>query len=214
MEVWAAIYKYELFSEELYQTALQVVDPASSARIKRFYRREDACRTLIGRLMTRTLLKQRGISVSAMTFGLTAANKPYIANNYGTGSADRLTPFEQRGLLSAGIPQHEALQRFFWIWTIKEAYTKALGLGLGFDFRRVEYDVEKNILLVDKETPKGWRFTKFVLNDEQDLYEGVVAEYVGGQRTEIILESDSPDWLKIYHAVEFVEKAIYELRGE
>ncbi|KAF5387794.1 hypothetical protein D9615_000182 [Tricholomella constricta] len=123
----------------------------------------------------------------------------------------QLTPFEHRSLFS-GIPQDETLRRFLWIWTMKEAYTKALGLGLGFDFRRIEYDIEGNVLLVDKEIPEGWRFSKFVLNDEQNLYEGVVAEYVGGKGTEIIDESASRDWLTAYNAVEFVEEAIHELR--
>lgn len=60
MEVWAVLYKAEDFSEDvrahicalysyssiedqLYQRALRMLDPESSARIKRFYFREDAC---------------------------------------------------------------------------------------------------------------------------------------------------------------------------
>ncbi|KAF8076164.1 hypothetical protein FPV67DRAFT_1712452 [Lyophyllum atratum] len=259
MEVWAVIYSPALFSDDLYQRALQHVDPESAARIKRFYRREDACRTLIGRLLTRTLLQQRGIPISEMSYGETSAKKPYIttlgldppiAYNISHDNAlvvmgfapgihnppafsvgvdvmkvripgrdtlasfinsvgDQLTPLEHRSLTSK-ISQDETLRRFFWIWTMKEAYTKALGLGLGFDFRRVEYDIEANIVRVDQEIPAGWRFSKFMLNVEDDVYEGVVAEFLGGSQTEIIHESTPRDWLISYNAVEFVEKAIRE----
>lgn len=63
MQVWAVIYNPKLFSEDvrenrmvvrcalesefevqLYHRALGLVDLDSAARIKRFYRREDACR--------------------------------------------------------------------------------------------------------------------------------------------------------------------------
>ena len=121
-----------------------------------------------------------------------------------------MTPLEYRSL--SGVSEEEGLRRFFWLWTIKEAYTKALGHGLGFDFRRVEYDIESNILRVDNATPDGWRFHKFVLNHGEDFYEGVVAEFIGGIKTEIIHENATSEWLTITDAAEFVEKAIRELQ--
>ncbi|KAG6880065.1 hypothetical protein C0992_006877 [Termitomyces sp. T32_za158] len=105
----------------------------------------------------------------------------------------------------------ETLKRFFWLWTMKEAYTKALGLGLGFDFRRIEYDVGESVVRVDKEIALGWRFTKFVLTDEDDLYQGVVAEYIGGTTTEIIDEMDSRKDVMSWSAVPFVETVLHEL---
>ena len=81
---------------QLYQRGILLVDQESKARIQRFYRRDDACRmysqpylesrqgrlpgTLISRLLPRMLLKERGISTSAMTFASTKAGKPYIAS--------------------------------------------------------------------------------------------------------------------------------------
>ena len=109
------------------------------------------------------------------------------------------------------VPPSEQLRRFFWIWTLKEAYTKALGLGLGFDFRRVEFDVVNLIVRVDGQIPRGWHFSMFVIEDGEDLYQGVVAEYVRGTSTEVVNELTKPDWLTIHDAVPFTEHAIVEL---
>ena len=97
------------------------------------------------------------------------------------------------------------------MWTLKEAYTKALGLGLGFDFRRVEFDVVNLIVRVDGQIPQGWRFSMFVIEDGEDLYQGVVAEHLGGTSTEVVNESMKPDWLTIHDAVPFTEHAVIDL---
>lgn len=99
------------------------------------------------------------------------------------------------------------------MWTLKEAYTKALGLGLGFDFKRIEFNVIERIVQVDGQVPEGWRFNMFVINDDEDQYQGVIAEYHGGIQTEIIMEADNTSWLKKYDAIPFVEDAIALLRG-
>jgi len=53
----------------------------------------------------------------------------------------------------------------------------------------------------------------FVINDDEDQYQGVIAEYHGGIQTEIIMEADNTSWLKKYEAIPFVEDAIALLRG-
>jgi 4'-phosphopantetheinyl transferase len=98
------------------------------------------------------------------------------------------------------------------MWTIKEAYTKALGIGLGFDFKRVEFDARNKVIRVDGETPMGWSFKMFVLKDNEDTYEGVVAEFLGNGRTEVVYENDTHEWLKQYDAVSFVENVIKRFR--
>lgn len=120
-----------------------------------------------------------------------------------------MTPHEHD--LLSGVPLEEGLRRFFWMWTLKEAYTKALGLGLGFDFARVEFDVKTRKVRIDGEMPVGWRFSMFVINVGEDLYEGVVAEYLGGSDNEVMTEFQEHGWLKRYDAASFVKKAIDEL---
>lgn len=101
---------------------------------------------------------------------------------------------------------------FFWVWTMKEAYTKALGLGLGFDFGRIEYDLLTNILTVDGDIPKGWQFIKFEVGPGHDLYQGVAAKFIGGDETVVLHHSSqNADWLVQFDAVSFVSNAIKQL---
>ncbi|KAJ7774323.1 hypothetical protein DFH07DRAFT_733057 [Mycena maculata] len=260
MHVQAITYDPTLFTDELYQRALLLLDPESSARIKRFYRREDACRTLIGRFLPRMLLHARGIPLADMKFATTEAGKPFIAS-YGVEPSiaynvshdngvitmassanthnppaftvgvdvmkvripgretfasfvesvgDQLTALEHR-LISSAASQEQGLERFFWMWTAKEAYTKALGLGLGFDFRRVEFDPALDVLRIDGTVPRGWRFNKFKVTQDADVYQGVVAEFVGGDDTLVVSESGTQEWLTVLDATVFIQQAIQGL---
>jgi len=128
--------------------------------------------------------------------------------------SDQLTPLETRMVLS--LPQADGVRLFFWIWTMKEAYTKALGLGLGFDFSRIEYNATRETLTIDGETPLGWQINKFEIqnerNGEQEAYQGVAAKFIGGDLTVISTpDSKEGNWLVHYDAANFVTRAIQEL---
>lgn len=63
----------------------------------------------------------------------------------------------------------DRLRRTLVLWTVKEAYTKALGVGLGFDFTRVEVTFTPlhvvDTVSVDGAVLSGWRFDLLELED-------------------------------------------------
>ncbi len=121
-----------------------------------------------------------------------------------------MTPLERR-FVSPAVPEQEGIQRFFWIWTLKEAYTKALGLGLGFDFSRIEFDVVSDVVRVDGQEPHGWQFHKFQLTEDDGIYVGVVAELFGDSATVVVSETEPKPWLQSFTAASFVDRTIKEL---
>ncbi|KAI0722954.1 hypothetical protein C8Q76DRAFT_721089 [Earliella scabrosa] len=137
--------------------------------------------------------------------------------------SEQLTDVERTILLPPTpileLSQHEQLRRFYLIWTLKEAYTKALGLGMGFDFGRIEYDVPNDLVRIDGQEPRGWEFTRFDLRndikaEQSEEYVGVVARYLGDSATSgsrVKFSSSPPSWLKVYNAANFLEAAIRKL---
>lgn len=70
----------------------------------------------------------------------------------------------------------DRLTDIFLLWTLKEAYTKALGLGLGFDFSRIEYDFDNRTLEIDGRAPVGWRIRTMEIALNDGKYRCCVAE--------------------------------------
>ncbi|KAI9448299.1 hypothetical protein H4582DRAFT_79355 [Lactarius indigo] len=189
LTVW--LVDHPTFLDELhYRNALNLLDSSSQERVRLFYHRADSCRCLIGRLLPRVLLSEKGVSAENIQFAKTDAGKPYfvttgvsppigynishdnelVAIAFAPGEhgppafqigidvmrerlprgerftsflravGDTLTQGEKRLLSGDDVPENEAISRFYLIWTIKEAYTKAIGLGLGFDLQRIEYE--------------------------------------------------------------------------
>jgi len=97
--------------------------------------------------------------------------------------SDTLTPNERHNLLesceTSGGDDGLGLQRLYMIWTLKEAYTKAIGFGLGFDFKRIEVDTVKKRVHIDDRAPHGWEFTSFNLERQGDQYQVAIARFTG-----------------------------------
>lgn len=286
MKVWAITLDVSTLNspafETYYSRGLQFLDEPARTKITRFFRREDAFRSLVGNLLPRVMLHERGVPVSSVKFGKTESNKPYIctpitdlpehehlhigynvthdagliamAFEVGTTSekppwidppahrigvdvmrlslpdrftfqafvetvGDALTPYEKETLNpTPPVSAPEALYHFYLIWALKEAYTKALGLGLGFDFKRIEYDKFKNRVKVDDIILKGWTFDIFRVPDPEGKgdgsgYIGVAAKYVGGKREAVVRRSpESSDLfsLSIMTAEDFMSRALLE----
>jgi len=123
---------------------------------------------------------------------------------------DTLTDVEKH-LVSSDVPENEALSRFFLIWTIKEAYTKAIGLGLGFDLRRIECNIPTNTVMVDGVLATQWQFETSRVTVEEDVYQIAVAQFVGtGKGTVISLAQGQ---IVRSDASCFVRKAVRQLKG-
>lgn len=103
---------------------------------------------------------------------------------------------------------------------MKEAYTKALGLGLGFDFKRLEYDALGNRFTVDGAPPQAWEFVAFIQGvnggegplQEPDQYQIVAARVMEiGSETSVQLRSlegnNIVSWLNVIDASTLVRTA-------
>ncbi|EQC39350.1 hypothetical protein SDRG_03554 [Saprolegnia diclina VS20] len=61
----------------------------------------------------------------------------------------------------------DPLRCFFHLWSLKEAYVKALGVGVGFDLLRAQFDctnVDATTLFVDDVASRTWQFSTTALD--------------------------------------------------
>jgi 4'-phosphopantetheinyl transferase len=102
----------------------------------------------------------------------------------------------------------DRLHTFFRIWTLKEAFTKALGLGLGFDFSRLDFDLTTHTLTSDNTPLVGWALSTSDVLVGGETYIGAIARFVGGSGSAVVQDVPAlPAW-KRTAASEFLINAI------
>jgi 4'-phosphopantetheinyl transferase len=127
----------------------------------------------------------------------------------------KLTGAEKR-LVSSDVPENVALDHFYLIWTIKEAYTKAIGLGLGFNPSRIEYDMSANTVAVDGVIASDWLFETSQVTVDGAAYRVTVAQFMGkgnGHGTGTVVPL-SQSQIVCSGASYFVRKALRQLKGK
>ncbi|SNX85161.1 related to BNA2 - tryptophan 2,3-dioxygenase [Melanopsichium pennsylvanicum] len=90
-----------------------------------------------------------------------------------------LTPKETSWVLEGqgeGEGEREGLKRLYTLWTYKEAYTKNVGKGLGFDFSRIHFDLpdrtdeargKQRLMMIDGNENKEYGFVDVLLPVQQ-----------------------------------------------
>ncbi|KAL5508322.1 hypothetical protein ACEPAH_5941 [Sanghuangporus vaninii] len=133
--------------------------------------------------------------------------------------SDTLTSLEQHSLLEHS-EANDALRRLYLVWTLKEAYTKALGLGLGFNFKRIEVDISASRIYIDGSLPLGWEFRAFSLESQSgDEYQVAIARFTGEKgcetqniwghvdvRGRVDKTADVVDWFAHYDAEDLITR--------
>lgn len=125
----------------------------------------------------------------------------------------QLTLEEKRLLSGDDVPENEAISQFYLIWTIKEAYTKAIGLGLGFDLHRIEYNVTTNTVTVDGVAATEWQFETSQVTVDEEAYRVTVAQFVGKGNGGGTIATLAQERMIRTGASSLVRKAFRQLKG-
>ncbi|KAJ0965001.1 hypothetical protein J5N97_026139 [Dioscorea zingiberensis] len=132
--------------------------------ISRFIKFEDRKRAFISRLLQYSLVNEvLGIHFDKIIIDRTIEGKPYLLNN----SSPLVLPFLVLSFRSMPTEQkyRGIINRY---WSLKEAFVKALGAGLGYGLHRLEFHHNNwtNISVhIDGVKSTEWRFWLFKFDE-------------------------------------------------
>ncbi|KAL0566926.1 hypothetical protein V5O48_015070 [Marasmius crinis-equi] len=123
-------------------------------------------------------VEPRGISVSAYIESL----------------QHKLTESELKSISEEGLPDEGKLRRLCIILTLKEAYIKAIGQPIGFDYTRLEFCVAEKWAKGDGHPLQGWEFRMFRVDigvarrDQivQERYQCATAFFRGSMQSQFV----------------------------
>ena len=126
--------------------------------------------------------------------------------------------------MSTDLADEVILRRVYILWSLKEAYLKAIGqpLRLGFDWNRIECDIPNETITVDGHKLRGWEFRLFKANvnvhprkdpRSEQVYQVTAAIHRGGDQTVFIWNQGQKldPWLR-FLTVESVMDAVWDLQ--
>ena len=90
-----------------------------------------------------------------------------------------------RQLASSEGTHSQAIRHLFRLWTLKEAYVKALGIGITFDLSHIQFNFDTLVLTVEGQPLEGWGIISFGASgltdgDSPEDYVGAVCYRLDG----------------------------------
>nr|BAB25740.1 unnamed protein product [Mus musculus] len=172
--------------------AMRSIQPEEKERIGKFVFARDAKAALAGRLMIRKLVAEKlNIPWDHIRLQRTSKGKPVLAK-------DSLNPYpnfnfniSHQGDYAVLAAEPEAL---------KESFIKAIGVGLGFEMQRLEFDVsplnmdigqvyKETCLILDGEEEKEWAFEESKI-DEHHFVAVAVRKPDGSRHQNVSYQDD------------------------
>ncbi|OBZ73940.1 hypothetical protein A0H81_05863 [Grifola frondosa] len=153
-------------------------------------------RNVIGMVMTQG--RQRdvlhlGIGVKVLDVNPAGTNPLVYAESF----HHRLTPLELT-FIAPELGEEVVLRRLCLILALKQAYIKAIGQPLGFDWSRLEFNIPERTAMGDQIPLQGWEFRLWqtnigiLRNGEvvQETYQCALAFFRGSLESHFVWETD------------------------